>query len=1412
MNNIESIKEDYVIGDPIRIVCSLGIKEGYIVDFKDSRIKIRPFEEGRKPISISEDSIKDFEEATPPQKSSFNNKLDSSNTPELVNSTSVEKEDILPNAPSISLSENKGNIEVPKQKTLDQTGEVAKHTQENNQLSKVPVSISSEEPTSSSNSFLSHKDEEKRLLKEAKQKSKNNYNGSTANSLGNLASLLGVEDTITKIREEELNDVVREMGEIQNVGSQFGFIRDFKTNTRLWFAVSELIEADKTNYTRGEYVVYTKSKNYKGDTALCIHRPMTIKNLLIVVDNLAKNGKRMDANEVLTHIFSSHPNCQAAIEKQKEINRSHQFSTYKTAYSTGETSLYVKAKKYSDSKNFDKAIEYYKKAIEANQKIESAIKDLGMLYIQLAKKAQTEMVASKYREEAKRLMENHRTSLDDTAGNLSYLENFYYAIKDFRNFKKIANALLANADEELEGPRHVFLLNKLASVLIREKQIDQARSLLNKAIDLYPEGTGAMKLLEILDTASPHIDEEIESIISANEIEISSGRISPFIYATLEEYNEYAGVPPKAINKGKFTKDNLEVVRKLIEQFAEKEFAGRSSDRARYLLTEGKLMLELEPENTFRLRSVMARYCNDMAKIHTYSNSTSDVIRFFYSEAFALEEKYSATAPQAAYYLLSIVFDLEKLSKEFSKRPSVDYALGLVLDGVVDMKVWNTIVTMFLYNREITANVLGKLYANSKYQKYAKNALYEFGEKARINNQDDFKNAWIRVIDNRKNEYKQITRSIRSFENIDDIETMSISLQNDLGAVIKPWFVKLDVDRLQQVMSVVSSSILKYHEASGFRAKELNYHEIITSLTDFMKEILEEPTKLSYEAILPLLKEIRNLVDKSFEKFVESSEPSPTVVLLRTESAAIDQIVPLQIEVSIDKDSSPINNVEIKILNANGIEMISSGENNPLRRSIEGGEKYIFKPIVKVSRQVMEQGAASIDVICEFSNGGAIKQNNSTLSLHLYNSTEYESIYNPYASVAESGPLDATSNMFYGHKDYISSIVSAIMDSASKQVIIYGQKRSGKSSVLNRVKQDLENAGAFCVLFSMGKIVRKISEYSFYYKILKTIKDELVLLTMDGKNVPEFSIPTKNEFIAEDEENPVETFSKYMQMFKFACRKTSGWENRRLVVMIDEFTYMYGAIKMNSISDTIMQQWKAVTQDPLTQFSAVLVGQDVVPAFKNEPYARNPFGVIEDLRLTYLDPADAKSLIINPILHNNESRYVGGAADLIMDYTACNPYYIQIFCASLVDYINEKKYKSITEADVTDVANRLTAGVYALDHAKFENLLNARETENDAESIEDGSEIDEAIMVYNDDDVETVLRAIAKASENKPFANRSDIKTNLDPDVEDGIIKQLYSRDVIDQKEKYQDEISHKEKYRFIKIKVRLYKEWLLKH
>lgn len=129
-----------------------------------------------------------------------------------------------------------------------------------------------------------------------------------------------------------------------------------------------------------------------------------------------------------------------------------------------------------------------------------------------------------------------------------------------------------------------------------------------------------------------------------------------------------------------------------------------------------------------------------------------------------MEENYQATAQQVAYFLLSNVLDLEKLSKEFSKSPSINYALGLVLDDKADLKIWNTMIMMFMYNRGITANVLGKLYADSKLRVYAINALLSYGIREDIHTQEDFRNAWIRVIENRKNEYKQIIISLKSFE------------------------------------------------------------------------------------------------------------------------------------------------------------------------------------------------------------------------------------------------------------------------------------------------------------------------------------------------------------------------------------------------------------------------------------------------------------------------------------------------------------------------------------------------------------------------------------------------------------------------------------------------------------------------
>lgn len=1389
MNNIDSIREDYNIGDPIRISCSLGIKEGFIVAFMGDKIKIQPYDKTRKPIYISDATITDVEEGSIPQAVRESTIAESSAD----SSDSVQ-------AASDETKQVSAIEELPNEEDKKIESPITKET--------TPLLVpenSDEKKSPESNTDTKPKDE----VKEKPTQGIKSLSGGkrvTLKSFQDLATLDGVKE----IREKDASNFVRETGKIERAGyGNFGFILDSRTGDELFFTFSELLDFENVDPSslRGQYVIYTRSRNLRGPVAIAIHKPNTIENLVKLAKEKFEQGQKGAAYEIVNHIIYEYPDSPIANEALSSFARKKK-PTPKPAVSKnaeGFSPLYKKARELHEAKEYDKAVEAYKKAIKYNQKAESAVKDLGMLLVFLSKKSTDPTEGLAYLSEARTLLETYKKLLpENSETTMSYLENFYYSIRDFAAFKDIAHKLLESLDEKKDGPRYVFLLNKLAAVYVKEGNTDKARELVNKALEIYPASSGASSLLSIIDAPSTKIDERIEEEIETydspnTDFEAFNDGVSAFIEETLDKYDDFDGVKEK--DRGNFTLKTLSDVRALIKTFDDKKFAGRPSERARYLLTEGKLMQLLDPDNTFGLRSVMARYCNDMAKIHIYNGSSIDVIRFYYSESFALEEKYYATAQQASYYLLTNIYEGKKLQDEINKSPSVDSVLKLVLSGPFDARKWESILTLFLYNKQIFVSIVGKLFENKDYFKQSLEAFKHFGIRAgEISNLESYKNVWNQLRQKRLEDYRITLASLKSISSTNNVEELSIRLSENLLSILRDWMCHIDVVRVQSIHKTIAPALDKYHKASGFRNKQLNCHEAENLISELQNDIYKLPTKLSYEGILPLLAKALDSLHESYDSIVASSKPTPKISLLRANSVVDQQLVPLQIEVSIDKDSSPIYNVSLEIVNNEEIQTTDNESATAYLGLIEGGDSHIFKRTVKVSDYVIEKKAIAFDVKCSYINAGESNTITSSLALHLYNPEDFKQIPNKYAAVAESGPLSADSEMFYGQKRYIKSVVDTIIESPSKQVIIYGQKRSGKSSVLNRVEQELTAAGAFCVQFSMGKIVRNMSEVAFYYKILSEIDDSLEALREEGKVAPDFSIPTRSEFQSEDMENPLETFTKYMRQFKRACQRTEGWKDRRLVVLIDEFTYMYGAIKLKRISPTIMMQWKAITQDEKAQFSAVLVGQDVVPAFKNEPYARNAFGVIKDIRLSYLDEDDARDLIVKPILDNGSSRYSDKAVELIMDYTACNPYYIQIFCSYLVNFMNEKHYNNVTEADVLDVASSLITGVKALDPAKFENLLSSGETDNEDDS--EGTFVDDAIKSYSDEQVETVLMGVAKASSTKVWASRGDIVTSLDFETEEGILDQLYNRDVLDRKD---DKL-------YYRIKVRLYKEWLLKH
>ena len=214
-----------------------------------------------------------------------------------------------------------------------------------------------------------------------------------------------------------------------------------------------------------------------------------------------------------------------------------------------------------------------------------------------------------------------------------------------------------------------------------------------------------------------------------------------------------------------------------------------------------------------------------------------------------------------------------------------------------------------------------------------------------------------------------------------------------------------------------------------------------------------------------------------------------------------------------------------------------------------------------------------------------------------------------------------------------------------------------------------------------------------------------------------------------------------------------------------------------------MKNWKALLQE--NYFNAVLVGQDVMTKFKQR--FPNEFGTTQDERVTYLKREDAIRLIDDPIRiggRKGESRYRERAIERLIDLTAGCPFYIQIFCNRLVEFMNRKKVKWITDADIEQIKDELIKGINALDLDKFDNLLNSGDTSANA---------------IKDEDAYKVLTAVALNGKTGP-CSRQNIHCETDTPIEE-ILDDLVKRDVVERKSG-----------QYYSIRIGLFKDWLIAH
>ena len=848
---------------------------------------------------------------------------------------------------------------------------------------------------------------------------------------------------------------------------------------------------------------------------------------------------------------------------------------------------------------------------------------------------------------------------------------------------------------------------------------------------------------------------------------LTGGR-SPHIQYALANC-DYAGVPSTIVSEEKFSKTTLKELRRIIEEAGK----ARPKERAPYLLTEAKLMEILEPEREDELSSVLSRYCLAISQNIASENSPVDVVRFYLLEAFKLALGFDTISRYLPIYLHSFQLSSFESYKMMSK--GMDETLRDIFKKDVNLNFWNGIIDLFLTNTEIFSQLLTRLFQNQSYQESCVSFLVDYLEtKAiKITNKESFSNLWNDAVDKRRREKEAFSSKLNSLGKSKTTESFLEGF-NSAKKSIPVWISNLDKHRINSIDDILKT-IVEFNTQAAFEDKERYYNIVGSQINTLQTEIEASPTEFSFNILRPQLGMLTKLIENEFRTVIQTSKPIINIKVLGESIIHDNNLVIASINISNKKASAPISWFLLNINNSDGIEFVQ--ENNEINQSLKGGDDKTLKLKIQVSDIIKEQGAFNLNVKFSYKVRGSeeIISFNENLAVRLYSESEFDDIPNLFAATADSGPVQ-DEKMFYGRNDFIDNIKSSILESSSKCVIIYGQKRSGKSSVLFHLKKQLnQSTQAFCISFSLGEIVDDLSAQTFYYKVLSEIEDSLEAFPNNTK--PKFTAPTLNEL----KEAPSIIFNDFMKKFRKECLATPGWENKNLVLLIDEFTYIYTAIQKDFLSDQFMKTWKSFVEKSF--FTSILIGQDIMPKFKMA--YQNEFGIAEDKRLSYLSKEDAIKLIEEPIWDKkrNRSRYLGKALDLILDYTSSNPYYIQIFCARLVEYMNNQKAISVTEADVYDVAQTFISGEQSLSPNKFDNLITAGDAD---------------IEAFNPQDILKALKEIALASKNLDSCTRDSIKLG-NKEKEEQILSDLKTREVISCPQP-----------NFYKIKVRLFKEWLL--
>jgi len=273
-------------------------------------------------------------------------------------------------------------------------------------------------------------------------------------------------------------------------------------------------------------------------------------------------------------------------------------------------------------------------------------------------------------------------------------------------------------------------------------------------------------------------------------------------------------------------------------------------------------------------------------------------------------------------------------------------------------------------------------------------------------------------------------------------------------------------------------------------------------------------------------------------------------------------------------------------------------------------------------------------------------------------------IRNPYVA----GKPIKSGKIFVGREDVFDfirdTIGSAAGDEDKNLCALIGHRRTGKTSLLLQLKGNRREIlepriPVFMDMEGILPLNAKLPTQNFFWKLSSFVAEELHDVKIEIRN------PDQAEF-----EDPAFRFREFLR------EAVQATQNRGLVLMIDEFQAIEPTQSMLNV-DIYHMLRHVIQHTPGVDF--ILSGTLEVQRLMRE-YQAAMFGSAVTKRIDFLDERDARKLIISPV--NSTISYRKEAEDLIVELTACHPYFVQLICLTLTSYLIDRGKSIVSAHDV----------------------------------------------------------------------------------------------------------------------------------